>query len=243
LTATPLPPWYTSAFDSDYLLRYAHRDRNEAEGLVEQLIAAAAIPTEGRVLDLCCGSGRHLLAMARRGVGVGGMDLSPSLLRAARALAREEEVECPCLVRGDMRQLPYAAGSFAGVTHFFTAFGYFDSDDENFGVFREVARILKPGGLYLFDFFNAELVRKGLRDATDKRLSPDGRRVEKHIVRNTREGVVDTIAESVRLFEPGELRAALEARDLCVEREWGDYGLADFDAGTSPRWMVLCRRR
>jgi ubiquinone/menaquinone biosynthesis C-methylase UbiE len=239
VTTSPPRPWYESAFDSGYLERYAHRDRGEAEDLVERLLAVEAVPREGRVLDLCCGGGRHLVAMARRGVDVGGFDLSATLLRSTRELAKKENLAAPRLTRGDMRRLPFADGSFSGVTHFFTAFGYFEDDETNFNVFREVARILQPGGSYLFDFFNATVVRAGLQSATDKRLSADGRRVEKVIQTDKNAG--KSVVESVRLFEPDQLRSALLTAGLQPINEWGDYSLSLFEIGMSPRWMVLCQ--
>lgn len=240
LTTPADNPWYKTAFDSDYLERYAHRDRGEAEDLVGRLMAAHAIPAAGAVLDLCCGGGRHLVAMARRGVDVTGFDLSCPLLRTARLTIQSEGIPLGGLVRGDMRRLPFANGSFAGVTHFFTAFGYFDNDEENFQVFREVARILKPGGTYLFDFFNSTDVRAGLIHATDKRVSADGRRVEKYVRSNATAPV--TVIESVRLFSAAELRNGLTNAGFVVEKEWGDYGLDKFDEDASPRWMALARR-
>jgi ubiquinone/menaquinone biosynthesis C-methylase UbiE len=241
LSASSDKPWYTSAFDADYLQRYAHRDRGEAEDLVERLLAAKAIPREGRVLDLCCGGGRHLVAMARRGVDVGGFDLSATLLRSTRELAKKEGLAPPRLTRGDMRRLPFADGSFTGVTHFFTAFGYFEDDETNFSVFREVARILQPGGSYLFDFFNATVVRAGLQSATDKRLSADGRRVEKVIQTDKNAG--REVVESVRLFSAQELRTALMRAGFQIQMEWGNYTLDAFYEERSARWMVMGHRR
>src|SRR5690606_17288744 len=110
----------------------------------------AHVPLEKRcvTLDLCCGAGRHVLAMQARGYHVIGLDLSADLLAAGLQSFKVEtgcfdkhnsRTNCPLFVRGDMRRLPFADRSFGLVTHFFTAFGYFMSDEENFGVFGEVA--------------------------------------------------------------------------------------------------------
>ena len=42
----------------------------------------------------------------------------------------------------------------------FTAFGYF-SDEQNFQVLQKVARALKPGGLFVFDVPNRDVILKG----------------------------------------------------------------------------------
>jgi len=45
--------------------------------------------TGREVLDLCCGPGRHSLALAERGYAVTGVDRSPFLLEQARQRAAE----------------------------------------------------------------------------------------------------------------------------------------------------------
>ena len=82
--------WYDVAFDDLYAEIYAHRDDVEAETAIGWL--ARALPAVGlgelrgrRVLDLACGAGRHLraLAMPRRAEPI-GIDRSTALLARAR---------------------------------------------------------------------------------------------------------------------------------------------------------------
>jgi SAM-dependent methyltransferase len=69
----------------------------------------AGLGPGARVLDLGCGHGRDAAWMAARGVAVVGADLSPGMLAQARDRTRAPLVEC------DMRVLPFADGTFAGV--------------------------------------------------------------------------------------------------------------------------------
>ncbi|MDK2971248.1 MAG: hypothetical protein PWP23_1003 [Candidatus Sumerlaeota bacterium] len=258
-------PWYEAAFGADYLERYRHRDVDEASHAVRTLLANAAVDADTPVLDLCCGAGRHVVALRGEGYHVVGFDLSADLLNAATELFRERYGcgeasgrNCPCFVRGDKRHLPFVAGSFGLVTHFFTAFGYFESDEENFGVFGEVTRVLRPRGWYLFDFLNAPQVLAEMADSNDgvaveqfpdgsrvetaKRLTAGQRRVEKDVRVFHGGKLHHQFRESVRLFHPGELRAALAAKGLEPVREWGDYTGGAYHAAGSSRWIVLCRR-
>ena len=60
----------------------------------------------GRVLELACGTGRITIPLARAGVDVVGVDLSPSMLAIARkkvAELSEEDAKRVSLVEGDMR--------------------------------------------------------------------------------------------------------------------------------------------
>jgi len=244
-------PWYHAAFGEDYLARYAHRDDAEAAHAVALLTANAGLATGAAVLDLCCGAGRHLAHLGRAGLAAVGGDLSEKLLAVAKVNAGRP------LARLDMRHLPFAAESFDLVANFFTAFGYFHGDAENFAVFAEVHRVLRPGGCFALDFLNAEAVRRQLAEmppeevmecdggdawVISRGLSADGRRAEKHqwLLRGGR--CVRSFQESVRLFSPAEIDAALESRGFAITHRWGNYAGDAFDAEASSRYFVMARK-
>lgn len=255
-------PWYETAFAADYIERYAHRDREEAALAVRTLVQRTGLSPGARVFDLCCGAGRHAIELHGAGLDVTALDLSHDLLTAARESFRREHgcfspghdsSRCPSLTRGDMRALPFASGTFDVVTHFFTAFGYFESDEENFGVFWEVARVLRPHGWYLFDFFSAPFVRRNV--GTEILTEPDGTvitiersirgtppRIEKTITSKSPEQK-DRSRESVRLYKPEELTTALAACAFDVVEQWGDYSGVPYRAEASERFIVLGRLR
>lgn len=240
--------WFETAFDVDYLHRYSHRDAAEADRAAALFLRHLPAAEAGapRVLDLCCGWGRHLRSLAGKGLRVAGGDLSLPLLRHA---VRENRA----VVRLDMRELPFRAGSFHAVANFFTAFGYFDDDAENFRVLGEVARVLRPGGIFFFDFLNAERVARSLAQSSEsietssdgtrwmvrRTLSADGLRAEKtHLQMGGGSG---TIHESVRLFSRAELEAALARAGLAVQCTYGDFGGAPFSSD-SERLIFVCGR-
>ena len=99
-----------------------------------------------RVLDVPCGFGRHARVLARRGMLVVGVDLSPAMLAEARRGGSHSGL---VFVRGDMRRLAYQA-EFDAVLNVYTSFGYF-TPRENLDVLRRMARALKPGGRILID--------------------------------------------------------------------------------------------
>jgi len=245
-------PWYKTAFGEDYIDRYPHRDHEEARCLVAELLRRYSLDPCTRVFDLCCGAGRHSLAMVNAGHRVWGMDLSMALLREANA---RREGEYPFLARGDMRALPFADSSFDMVTHFFTAFGYFNKDEENFGVFREVARVLAPRGRYVFDFFCDEFVRGSV--GTEEEHSTDGsiQRTVREVVGTEHPRIEKTVMlervkeepqvvshESVRLFSPDELRHGLARSGFSIREEWGDYEGTVFDRAISKRYLAICEK-
>lgn len=239
--------WWESWFGEEYLDLYPHRDVASARH--EAAFALAHLPSPPTpMLDLCCGSGRHSVPLARAGCPPIGLDYSAPLLN----LARLRNPSCP-LVRGDMRALPFRGGSFRAVVNFFTSFGYFTGELENLAVVAEIERVLAPGGAFLCDTFNrdaalAHLVAEERRCAGDREYfirrwwNAKTSRLEKEIaVRRGDSTETETFRESVRAYTCGELIALLERAGLRVEATWGDFDAAPLGP-SSPRLIALARK-
>jgi SAM-dependent methyltransferase len=131
-------------FDEDYLHFYGPNLTDAVSGAqVDQIWEMAGIEVGTEVLDLACGHGRIANRLAVKGAVVTGLDVTPMFLERAREDAAVRGVRVD-YVEGDMRKLPWT-DRFDAVVCWFTAFGYFD-DDENRAVLREVQRALRPGG-------------------------------------------------------------------------------------------------
>ena len=105
------PEWYRSFFGRDYLDVYGHLLTDESsEAEAEFVIRALALKPGDRVLDLCCGTGRHAVPLARAGLEVTGLDMSEEYLELARSAAREAGVKVR-FVQGDMREIPFRGSS------------------------------------------------------------------------------------------------------------------------------------
>ncbi|MCP4616798.1 MAG: class I SAM-dependent methyltransferase, partial [Bradyrhizobium sp.] len=115
-----------------------------------------------RLLDLCCGTGRHSIPLAKSGLKVIGFDTTPAYLREAKNAAKKLNVR---FVKGDMRALKYEA-EFDAAINLWTSFGYFTDIRDDRKVIRGIARALKPGGRFLIDIINADFLR---RNAQSKR--------------------------------------------------------------------------
>jgi ubiquinone/menaquinone biosynthesis methyltransferase len=119
-----------------------------------QLLATAG-PLPGRsVLDLACGTGDITWLAARGGAQVVGLDITPRMIELARAKSAAapdaREQARPLFLVGDMCALPVPDASFDIVT---TGYGLRNVPDLPLAI-REVARVLKPGGLFLSLDFN-----------------------------------------------------------------------------------------
>jgi SAM-dependent methyltransferase len=90
-------PWYTDFFDDDYLRIFGpllpdERTAAEVNGVVERL----GLGPGARLLDLCCGQGRHAVPLARLGFAVTGLDRSRRLLeRGGRGRRRSGPARRP----------------------------------------------------------------------------------------------------------------------------------------------------
>jgi ubiquinone/menaquinone biosynthesis C-methylase UbiE len=134
--------WYEEAFRADYLRVYPHRDLDSARPEVAFLLERGV---RGRVLDLCCGFGRHALLLAQSGASVVGLDLSLELLSAARELPGFERALAGRLVHADASRLPFRDASFDSLVNLFSSFGYLDADGDA-RMLSEIARTLRAGG-------------------------------------------------------------------------------------------------
>jgi ubiquinone biosynthesis O-methyltransferase len=94
-----------------------------------------------RVLDVGCGDGELAIALRRRGARVVGIDASDAMIAAARRRARQEEADVSFLVAA-AQALPFPQHSFDTVVAV-TILCFIPNAAP---VFREMARILTPGG-------------------------------------------------------------------------------------------------
>jgi SAM-dependent methyltransferase len=232
--------WFKDWFDEDYLALYANRDEAEAELAVATSLRLAPELAQGPVLDLACGAGRHLDWLRRKNPDAFGLDLSPSLLRAAPVRLRGH------LLRGDMRHLPIKEGSLTGICLWFTPFGYF-SDATNRALLHDLAILLRPGGVVLMDYLNAAHLRENLvmEDISEQagmrvhsRRTLEGKRIVKRMnIEYLDSGATREVVESVRLYEPQELIILAAEAGLKLRLECGDYSGTVF-LPDSPRWLA-----
>jgi SAM-dependent methyltransferase len=227
-------PWYTDFFDDDYLRIFGpllpdERSADEVNAVVERLGLAPG----ARLLDLCCGPGRHAVPLAQLGYRVTGLDRSRRLLGRAAAGAAGQGRRLD-LVAADMRRLPFADASFDAVVNLFNAFGYLEDEAQDELVLAEVARVLAPGGRFLQELANREALVRGWRDS-DVSRTVDGLlvlqertldlRASRDLVHYTLlhpDGRRSARRHSVRLYTLTELAAMLGRAGLELRAVWGD---------------------
>ena len=242
--------WYEEWFGEEYKMVYPHRNEEEAKEQVEFLMRHISLPDGAKVLDLCCGCGRHAVELKQRGYDVVGLDLSEELLELACSRASEcgEDIE---FIRGDMREIPYE-DHFDLIVNFFTSFGYFAEDAENQSVLLAIAKALKPGGKFLMDYMNPENVARNLvaRDEKDiaqgihvvqeRWIDKSPRRINKKITL-IKEDEESIYRESVRMYSHEEMVKMLSGANLELLETYGDF--ADSEYNQDSARMVLIGRK
>ena len=133
---------------------------------------------KGAILDLCCGPGRHSVALAKRGFKVTGVDRTKFLLDKARARARKAKAKVEWIQR-DMRDF-VRSESFDLALSMFTSFGYFDDKKQDMGVLKNILDSLRPGGSFIIDTIGKERLAKIYQPTTSDVLPNGALLVQRH---------------------------------------------------------------
>ena len=153
-------PWYdTDTFwNLGYRFMFGPNAWERAPTEAEQVLALLRLEPGARILDLCCGPGRHSVEMARRGYRVTGVDLNAAYLDRAAAFAGSEGVPLE-LVRADMREFRRPE-AFDAAVNLFTSFGYFEDPRDDRAVVSNLYASLRAGGRLAFDMMSKEIVAR-----------------------------------------------------------------------------------
>jgi len=156
------PDWWRHLFNSLYLKTDADvvDDSNITRQEVDLFTDILNLSPEHRILDLCCGQGRHSLELTRRGFDlVEGLDRSHYLIQKAKDYKKKEGSNVK-FREGDARKLPYLPDTFDVVMLLGNSFGYFETIQDDMRVLKEVFRVLKPWGRFLIDVTDGGYLRE-----------------------------------------------------------------------------------
>lgn len=238
--------WFKVWFDSPYYhLLYQHRDEQEAERFISNLLDYLKPQWNSRILDLACGAGRHSMFLANKGFDVTGVDLSTRSIRQAK-LAEMDNLH---FYQHDIRNY-FRINYFDYIFNFFTSFGYFENEGDNIKTLRAANWGLKDGGIIVIDFFNIHTVLQ--------KLVPEETKVMGGVTFNIRRSVFnDRIVKEIEIVDGGEKGTftetvqALELEDFqgyfakmgfVLEQTFGDYNLNPYDPEHSDRLIMIARK-
>ena len=237
--------WFKTWFNSPYYyLLYFHRNEQEACAFIDKLLRYLQPPAGASILDAACGRGRHAKYLADKGFDVTGVDLSPNAIEAAKGL----ETENLHFFEQDLR-LPYAVNLFNYCFNFFTSFGYFRTQRENENALRTMVQALKPGGKLMIDYLNTAYVSEHF--ITNNEVDIKG--VHFDVSRKQDDAffyktvsikeAAESFTEQVRKYSLEDFTTMLQKQGMQVTAIFGSYELEPYNAGQSPRMIIIAERK
>jgi SAM-dependent methyltransferase len=222
--------------------KFFHAGITEARTIQEAdfVCGCAPLPDFRKVLDLCCGMGRHARALAIRGYSVTGVERDAGAIAKARELAGG-----PSYIHQDVRNYQPASCDYDLAIVMSQSFGYFD-DATNHDLLRRLKTGVREGGRVILDLWNPEffVTRQGERDFQ----LPDGIVRESKRVEDGRlfvhldyhRGGHDDF--EWQLFRPAEMNALAVSVGLSLIASCTDFDMAVETSPSKPRIQFVLER-
>lgn len=236
--------WKSGYFGPQYLALYTEQLLPPAttESEARFVVSALELDAEQPVLDVPCGYGRHLDALAEAGLRVFAAELQLPFLQYY--MNNRNGGGLPSVLAADMARLPFLDRCFGGLLNMFNSFGYFSDDSENNAdgrtnrsVLTEFARVLAPGGKILIDLPDRDALTLAIEATPRTRVGgADWEIMEewhfdldsKRIHNRTRFRVADHSIDTgydMRLYSRSEIESEFRAVGLEPWRFWGELDL------------------
>ncbi len=150
------------AYAAFYDLLYKDKDYAGEAQYIDQLIGRflKKQKAELALLDLACGTGKHLTELAAKGYGsLTGSDIAKPMIDIARQRAADQNL--PLTFFNHSFQDAYKIGNeFDIVISMFSAIDYLTSYEDQSKTLKNIHGLLKKDGLFVFDYWNGCAVTK-----------------------------------------------------------------------------------
>lgn len=210
----------------------------------------APLAQGGPVLELAVGTGRVALPLAARGLAVEGVEASPEMVAHLRA--KPGGADMPVTI-GDMADVP-VAGPYRLVFLVFNTLFNLVSEERQAACFRNVARVLAPGGAFVIetfvpdpaDFDRDEQVQ--VREVTEDSATIRVHRYDRAAQTFVRQTVtfdasgVHLKPFAMRYAWPEQIDELAERAGLRLTERYADWDRSPFDADSRSHVSVYRRR-
>jgi ubiquinone/menaquinone biosynthesis C-methylase UbiE len=213
---------------------------------------------DASILELCCGTGRLTLTIAKDGYNISGVDFTSSMLEQAKAKASEEGLKIE-FIEADIRTLDLPK-KYDLIFIPFNSIQHLYKNEDLFKAFNVVKIHLKEGGLFLLDCFNPNIqfIVEGEKKQKEiaKYKTNDGRKVMINQVMRYEnktqinriewhyfiDGEFNSIQNlDMRVFFPQELDSYLEWSGFNIINKFGGFKEEIFE-NKSEKQIFVCKK-
>lgn len=143
--------YYIASWRSDWDLdSFLASGEEDYEKMVAAALSRCAIPAGGTMIEIGCGAGRMTGSFARRFARVYAVDLSPAMLGRARRIHAERKNVL--WLRGNGADLSCLRTACADFVFSYLVLQHLPQEPFVITYIREMLRVLRPGGAFLFQF-------------------------------------------------------------------------------------------
>lgn len=210
-----------------------------------------------KILELCCGTGRLTIPIAKDGYDISGVDYTSSMLEQAKVKAAETGLDIR-FIEGDIRTLDLQE-KYDLIFIPFNSIHHLYKNEDLFKAFNAVKKHLKNGGLFLLDCFNPNIQYIVEGEKEQKEIAgyttEDGRevlikqtmryenktqvnRIEWHYYVNGEFNSIQNL--DMRMFFPQELDSYLERNGFDIIHKYGGFEEETF-SDKSEKQVFVCR--
>lgn len=236
--------WFTEWFNTPYYhTLYKDRDSEDARLFMKNLTQSLNLLQDSHILDLPCGKGRHSVYLNSLGFKVTGGDLSEKSI----SYAKQFENDRLKFIIHDMR-LPFQS-KYNAVFNLFTSYGYFESDKTDLIVLQNIKNGLKKDGVFVFDFFNADQLRKSLITNETKQIDGINFKIKREInngfiykkIDFYADGLNHNYTERVKFLDLKKMQSYFDEVGFEIINCFGDYNLNEYDSKSSDRLILIAK--
>ncbi|MEZ4813178.1 MAG: class I SAM-dependent methyltransferase [Caldisericia bacterium] len=202
--------------------------------------------SNGEVLELCCGTGRVAIPIAKTGRKVSGVDISDSMLSQAKKKAGDENIDIEW-IKSDIREFDLEK-KFGMIYIPFNSFLHLQKNEDAEKLFKNVKKHLAKDGKFYLTIFNPDLsilsqnpLHRRLHDEIIDPDSGEKIRIEESVNYDKETqinhvtlyfkfegGIEKTEPLDIRIYYPQEIDTLLKYNGFKIESKFGDYKKSKF---------------
>ena len=222
----------------------------EAPDVADYVCKIAGLKKGSKVLDAACGIGRISVELAERGIDVTGVDITASVLEAAKDMADSQNLKID-FIQQDLRTF-CKKEYFDCAINLYTSFGYCDSKQDDYKILENIALSLKKDGIFIMECVSRETAimyftkgeqfeRAGFTVNTEFKVKGAWEGLSSRWILTSKDNTKIEHEYTQRLYSAPELRDKLLECGFSSAEVYGDFDFSPYDE--TARTMILVAKK